>query len=303
MTLQCREYQENAVAQTIAQLNVNNEPCLINASVSSGKTFLVARLFEIMLKLDRNSMCLTATSELVDQNAQCYAEFVAKPSVFCAALGKKNYKLPAVFGSPQTVWSAINKGHPIAKKFIHLMAIDEAHNINYGDDRTTYMKIINHYLTINPQMRIVGLTGTPFRGKGVSILGDEKLFKHETARIDMPWLIENKFVVPPVYSPVEAEEYDFSNCKVQSTGKFKPSDLQAASEGMGRKTSAIVAEVVRNSQNQGGVIIFGSTIAHCEEILSSLPPGISAVLTGKTPEKERASIIKRIKIRRLKICC
>lgn len=300
MTLQLRQYQQDAVNQTIHQLNINNEPCLIDASVSSGKTFLVAGLFEAMLNLGRNSMCLTATSELVDQNAQCYSEFVAKPSVFCASLNKKNYKLPAVFGSPQSVWVAIQKGHPIGKKFIHLLAIDECDNINFKDDKTTYMKIINHYLAINPQMRIVGLTGTPFRGKGVSIVGDDQLFKHVTAKIQMPWLVANGFVVPITYSTTEAEAYDFSNCKLQNNGKYKASEIAEAAEGKGRLTSTIIDEVVRNSQKQGGVIIFGATIAHCIEIMESLPPGISAMLTGKTPAKERASIIKRIKSGALK---
>ena len=39
---------------------------------------------------------------------------------------------------------------------------------------------------------------------------------------------------------------------------------------------------------------------HAEEILQSLPPESSAILTGKTPKKERDSIITRFKNQKIK---
>lgn len=293
--LKLRPYQQEAMDNTIAQLKKSPDPVLINASVSSGKTFMVAGLMYWIERSQRNSICLTMSSELVDQNSDCYAEFCNKPSVFCSKLGKKNYRLKSVFATPQTLWAAIKRGHPISEKNFSLLLVDECHNINSGDDKTTYMKIINHYKKINPNMRIVGLTGTPFRGKGVSILGDDKFFKHETARIDMKWLVDNKFVVPIIYGKHKADDYDFSNVKLQSNGKFKNSDLAGASEGKGRLTSEIIKEVIDNSKDEGGVLIFASTIAHCKEVLNSLPPNESCMITGETPDKERQALVKKIK--------
>jgi len=292
--LQLRPYQQDAVDNTIAQLKKSPDPCLIDASVSAGKTFMVAGLMSWIEGNNRNSLCLTMTSELVEQNSDCYAEFVGKCSVFCSSLGKKNWRLPSVFATPQTLWAALKKGHPIGKKKFSLLVVDESHNINFNDKKTTYMRIIEHYKAINPNLRIVGLTGTPFRGRGESILGDDKFFKHKTADIGMAWLIENGFVVPPVYGRHKSDDYDFSSCKLQSNGKFKASELAEASEGK-RLTHDIVQEVITNSQDRGGVLIFASTISHCKEILESLPPGDSCMITGETPDKERQSLIKKIK--------
>lgn len=292
--LQLRQYQQDAVDNTIAQLKKSPEPCLIDASVSAGKTFMVAGLMSWIEGNNRNSLCLTMTSELVEQNSDCYSEFVGKCSVFCSSLNKKNWRLPSVFATPQTLWAALKKGHPISKKKFSLLVVDESHNINFREKKTTYMRIINHYKEINPNLRIVGLTGTPFRGKGESIIGDGKFFQHKTADIGMSWLIENKFVVPPVYGRHKSEDYDFSSCKLQSNGKFNNSDLAEASEGK-RLTHEIVQEVIANSQDRGGVLIFASTIAHCKEILGSLPPEDSCMITGETPDKERQSLIKKIK--------
>lgn len=293
--LELRPYQQKAVNDTMLQLKKSADPCLIDASVSAGKTFICAGLMQAMEDSRRNSLCLSMTSELIDQNSECYGDYVAKCSVFCAGLGKKNWRLPSVFATPQTLWAAIKKGHKIGKKKFSLIVIDECHNVNARDEKTTYMKIISHYKEINKNLRVVGMTGTPFRGKGDSILGDDKFFIHKTADISLRWLTENKFVVPIKYGKHEAKEYDFSDCNLQSNGKFRASDLEKASEGKGRLTSEIVDEVVSNSVSRGGVIIFGSTIAHCEEILASLPKGISAIITGKTPDKERASIVRKVK--------
>ena len=292
--LQLRPYQKEAVDNTIAQLKKSPEPCLIDASVSSGKSLMVAALMKFMEDNNRNSICLTMTSELVEQNSDEYVDYAYKCSVFCAGLGKRNWRLPSVFATPQTLIAAIKKRHPISKKKMSLIVVDECHQINFRDKKTTYMRIINHYKEINPNLRIVGLTGTPFRGKGESILGDGKFFQHKTADIGMSWLIENKFVVPPVYGRHKSDDYDFSSCKLQSNGKFKASDLANASEGK-RLTHDIVQEVISNSQDRGGVLIFASTIAHCKEILESLPPKDSCMITGETPDKERQTLINKIK--------
>ncbi len=299
--LQLREYQQKAVNDTIAQLNKSAEPVLINASVSAGKTFLCAGLFQAMEQAGRNALCLTSTAELVEQNAECYAEHVAKNSVFCASLGKKNYRLPCVFASPQSLWAALKKKHDISKRVFDLLVVDECHMIPFKDERSTYMKIIRHYQELNPNMRIVGMTGTPFRGRGESILGESKFFKHQTADIGLKWLTENKFVVPIVYGRHEQDNYDFADLKVQSNGKFKASELAEASEGK-RLTHDIIQEVIANSQDRGGVIIFAATIAHCKEVMASLPPGISAMVTGETPDKERANIIRKVKSGEIKYC-
>lgn len=292
--LSLRGYQQQAVDNTIASLKSSADPCLIDASVSAGKTYMVAGIMDWISKNNRNALCLTMTSELVEQNSDCYSEFIDKCSVFCSSLGKKNWRLQSVFATPQTLWAALKKGHAISKKKFSLLIIDEAHNINFHDKKTTYMRIINHYKELNPNLRVVGLTGTPYRGKGESICGDDKFFKKKTADIGMAWLIENGFVVPPVYGRHAKEEYDFSNCKLQSNGKFKASDLAEASEGK-RLTHEIVQEVIANSQDRGGVLIFASTIAHCKEVLESLPKGESCMITGETSEKERQSLIKKIK--------
>ena len=103
-----RDYQREAVNSTIAQLIENPDPCLIDASVSSGKTFMIAAIMEHFIKLNKNCLCLTMTKELIEQNSECFAEHVGSCSVYCASMKMRNYKKKAIFASPQSIHAAIN---------------------------------------------------------------------------------------------------------------------------------------------------------------------------------------------------
>ena len=79
-----RPYQSDAVNSTLKQMRLSPEPCLIDASVSAGKTLIVAALMKAMEDNRRNSLCLSMSSELIEQNSDEYADYANKCSVFCA---------------------------------------------------------------------------------------------------------------------------------------------------------------------------------------------------------------------------
>lgn len=299
--MELRPYQSEAIEKTINQANSSADPILIDASVSAGKSFMIIKIMEYYNNLSKNCLCLTMTSDLVKQNATDYKDYIGLCSIFCAKLGTKEWRKRGVFASPQTFYEALKADHPAKNKKFSVLLIDECHNVNYTGKSTVYMKIIEHLKKVNPKMRIIGLTGTPFRGKGQSILGDgeEFLFKHKTANISIDFLIKNRYAVPPVYGTHESIDYDYSHCKIQSNGDYKASELAAASEGK-RITADIIKEVVEISKNRGGVLIFASTIKHCEEVLQSLPKGEACLITGKTPDTERIKLIDQIKAGKIK---
>ncbi len=167
-----------------------------------------------------------------------------------------------------------------------------------------YMRIINHYGAMAQSeqymYRIIGLTGTPYRGKSISIVGPNELFKKEICSISTPFLIEQGFLVKPHFGLI-ADEFDFSKVKVNQAGKFNHTELQEVVDQNHRLTSKImreVVEVVRSGRN--GAFIFASTIKHCYECLAALPEGESAIIIGSTPHKERERIIYDARMGRIK---
>jgi DNA repair protein RadD len=94
--------------------------------------------------------------------------------------------------------------------------------------------------------------------------------------------------------------YDTSGLVTNSMGKYTKDSIDRAYIGKGRLTSSIVADVVERSQGRTGVMFFCATIQHAEEVLASLPPMVSAMVTGKTPKPDRSSILQRFKAGQLK---
>jgi DNA repair protein RadD len=64
-------------------------------------------------------------------------------------------------------------------------------------------------------------------------------------------------------------------------GTLDHGSVERAFEGHGRKTAAIVADVLHRTQGRaGGVMWFAATIAHAREIMASLPPNNAVMVTG-----------------------
>jgi len=98
----------------------------------------------------------------------------------------------------------------------------------------------------------------------------------------------------------ESDGYDTSDLVLKSNGLWESSTVDAAFEGHGRKTAGIVADIVNRAKQRKGVMIFAATIKHAEEGMASLPPGLSALVTGKAKKAERSDIIVRFKDRSIK---
>ena len=288
--LELRPYQNDAVKQTLDSLITSDEPTLLVASVGSGKSVIIATVCRELERKEKRILCLVNSSELVRNNAKTYEEQGGSPSIFCSTLNEKCIDNPVIFATPQSVISAIKSNAPISQIKFNLIVVDEAHGINFLNEKTIFMRILRHYKHLYLPMRLLGLTGTPFRGKGDSIVGDNALFKKTVGNIDTPWLIDNGYLVRPTFGYHEITGFDFSGCKIQNTGEFKGSDLQAVIDKNYRLTGEILIEAQSIMDNRQGAFVFCSTIQHCHEALGALPD-TARLIVGDTLDKERHEIL------------
>jgi DNA repair protein RadD len=186
--------------------------------------------------------------------------------------------------------------------------IDEAHGIT-----PTVQFIIDEMRTGNPKLRVVGLSATPYRlGSGYIYRMDERGNPNSEERARDPYftarvyciqarqLIAEGFLSQPVVGQLGVELYDTSGLQLNRRGQFDAADVDRAFVGHGRKTASIVADVVAKSRDRMGVMLFAATVQHAKEVVASLPPSLTAIVTGDTPKSERESIIKRFKARQIK---
>lgn len=297
--LKLRPYQIKAVTETLGDLKTSNDPILLIASVGSGKSLMISEVVQRLEKAGKRVLCLVNNSELVRNNAKTYEEQGGTPSIFCATLNKKCIDNPVIFATPQSIISSIKKNHLIAEIKFNLIVVDEAHAINYANDKTIFMQILRHYKHMYPAMRLLGLTGTPFRGKGNTIVGAECLFKSTVGNIDTLWLIDNNYLVRPQFGYHALEGFDFSKCKIQNTGEFKPAELQEVINKNHRLTGEILIEAQTIMAQRTGAFVFCSTVQHCHEAMAALPD-TARLIVGDTPDKERHQILLDARARKVK---
>jgi DNA repair protein RadD len=275
-----RPYQKDALDKLIYQVENSTDPCIVNASVGAGKSLIIAELLLYLQNRNKNVLCLTMNSDLISQNAATYEGQGGRCGIYCATLKKKEYDYPVIFASPGSIVKAIQKERTISRKEFDLIVVDECHNIDVKKPTSMYMRIFNHY-----GCYVVGLTGTPFRGKE-SIIGDKAFFKSEVCNISTSWLVKNNYLVMPVYGHHDKSDIDFSNVKI-TNGQFNKKDLNRVVEDNLTLTHEIMREVHGLVSQRRGAFIFATSIKHCYECASQLPEERTRIITGKTCPKER----------------
>lgn len=297
-----RDYQQCAIDAVIGFIKKSTDSCIVEAATGAGKSIIIAEIVRILNGLSggKRVLCLAPSAELVTQNREKYLATGEPASIFSASAGGKCLKHPAVFGTPVTVLNGIER---FGGKFCAVI-IDECDLIT-----PTVKKIISKLQGINPKLRVIGMTATPYRlGSGYIYQLDEdgKLvnpngyFIKKVCTITAQYLIDRGYLTKPVVGSINTGNYNTINMSVNARGSFDISDIDKAYKGQGRKTAAIVADVIEQSRNRRGVMFFAATIQHAEEILESLPPELSAIITGETKKKERGSIIARFKSQQIK---
>jgi DNA repair protein RadD len=291
-----RPYQKDAHDAIVAWIKRTTEPCMIEAATGAGKSHIIAELATTIREISgKHVLCIAPSKELVEQN---HAKYPGEASFFSASVGIKCREHPVVFGTPVTVLNSIRDfGNEIGA-----IIIDECHGLT-----PTIRKIIKKIP--NPNLRVIGMSATPYRmGTGYvfkqwpdgSKAGEKGFFTRCVYRITAPDLIGQSYLTPPVIGSLNADAYYTKHMKLNNMGQFSAADVDRAYHGQGRKTAKIIADIVEQSRDRMGVLIFAATVAHANECLDSLPSALSAIVTGETPKKEREDILRRFKRQEIK---
>lgn len=325
MTKQLRDYQQSSVdavlgffdclgeAQPKIQLTFKTtgvflRSCVAQLATGAGKSLIVAELarhyFE---RTGQKVLCIQPSKELTEQNYEEFLEMTDHPASIFSGSIRKESDHDVIFGTPRSVLNEIDRyTNTFNGRDFALIVVDECHkNIQATRDLVRAME------KENPNILLLGLSATPFRtGEGFVYELDETgqrmdgsearnpFFKQKVCEVTAPFLIENGYLTKPVWGQ-EDVAYDTSSL-VEHNGKFTEDSIRDTFEDHGDVTRSIVEDIIEHAKFRHGVMIFGSTIAHCEEICSWLPKDQVAMVTGTTNKYQRELIIKKFKSRELK---
>lgn len=297
MPFTLRPYQQDAIDATIAYFRQRTDPAVIVLPTGAGKSLVIAEL----ARLARGRVLVLAhVKELVAQNHAKYQALGLEADIFAAGLQRKESRGKVVFGSVQSVGR--NLAHFNGK--FSLLIVDECHRIA-DKEESQYQQILTHLRAENPQIRLLGLTATPYRlGKGWiyqyhyhgMVRGDERaLFRDCIFELPLRFMIKHGYLTPPERLDMPVVQYDFSRLRAQNDGLFSEAELNRELAQQKRITPHIVSQIVSFAEQRRGAMIFAATVEHAREITALLPVGEAALITADTPGAERDALITRFK--------
>ena len=309
-------------------------PLVVNASVSSGKSFMIAHLAKAIhdAGVARGNrvqvLVLQVQGILAEQNYEAAGMLDMKRSIYSASAfgGRKSTHFDIIYGTIGTIARALDEpkfsgfteeewaAHPdyrasLDKFHPDLIVIDETHQVPWDDKESQYMKVLIHFYQQKSHLRLVGMTGSPFRGVE-SIIGpfwsgfaqikpDDPQYPEGgvgDGQISTEFMIDQGWVVPPRFGVPHVDGYDFSTTSWDSDNEFELNKLTESEQ----KLANILGEVIEVSRDRKGVLIFCATQRHAKDTVKMLErlgvdPASIGLIIDKTSQKDQTRILKAAK--------
>lgn len=297
-----RPYQQQAVDATLSHFRQSDASALLVLPTGAGKSLVIAELAHLA---KRKILVVTHVQELVEQNAAKFAALGRTPGIYSAGLKQRDTAHQVVFGSIQSVAANLEQ---FANEY-SLLIVDEAHRIS-DNSESQYQQLISHLTGLNPGLKVLGLTATPYRlgygwiyrrdYRGFVRSEEPRIFEHCIYDLPLRTLVKQGYLTNPRMENPAIAHYDFSALRPNRDGLFAEADLNELLSQCPRVTEAICRQLVELSGERQGVMLFAATVKHAKEILSYLPASQSALVIAETDANERRNIIDQFKARELK---
>ena len=291
-----RQYQQRAIDQLYDWFNDHTygNPCLV-LPTGAGKSHIVAALCKgaVQAYPQTKILMLTHVKELIEQNASKLRQHWpnAPLGIYSASLNRKDVDQITFAGIQSVRKKAQSIGH------VDLIIIDECHLIN-NSQQGGYRELISQLELINPRLRVIGLTATPYRlGQGKLTEGDDALFHDIIEPVDIVELVANGYLAP-LKSKHTYSMIDLSKAKKRG-GEYIAKDIEDAAEAV---IESAICETIARAEGREHWLIFCSGVQnaqHAADLLNrnGIPAGC---LTGKNTKVERESILEAFTSGKLK---
>ena len=287
-----RPYQEAAVNAVYEHLgSKDTNPCVV-LPTGTGKSLVLAQIAkDTALNWQGRVLILAHVKELLEQNADKIQRLCEEipVGIYSAGLKSRQTKEPVIVAGIQSVY---NKACDLDA--FDLIMIDECHLIAPDGDGM-YRTFLKDMKVINPRVRLVGMTATPFRLRGGLICKPENLLNEICYEAGLKEMIQQGYLSPLV-SRAGSAEANLGNLHIRG-GEFIGDEIAAAMDTE-QLVNAACREIVDLTRDRKSVLIFTSSVKHCQHVAEAIR-GYSgqecAVVTGETPAGERAEIIDRFK--------
>jgi DNA repair protein RadD len=259
MTFELRDYQREAVDGLYNYwAGKAGENPLIVAPTGSGKTAIIAQLIKDAMGFQGTRvLVVTHVKELLEQGAdgllKLYPE--ADFGLYSAGLKQKVLGRPITFAGIQSIWERAYDIVPAPD----LVLIDEAHLLPKNTE-TRYNRFIADLKVCNPDVKVVGLTATPYRlDSGYLHEGKGAIFDGIAHDIPVAMLMDQGYL-SPVISKGGVKQINLEGVGKRG-GEFIESQLATAASDP-ELVRSTVEEIVRLGSDRKSWLVFSSGVNH-----------------------------------------
>ena len=298
--LTLRPYQEESKAAVYEHLRSRDDnPCVV-IPTAGGKTPVMASICKDAVgQWGGRVLILAHVKELLEQSAEKLRAVCPEIrfGIYSAGLNRRDTAAPVIVAGIQSVYK-----RACELDAFDLVMVDEAHLIPLEGDGM-YRQFLADAEVLNPNLRVVGFTATPFRLKTGPICTPDGFLNHVCFEVGVRELIVQGYLCPLV-SKAGINKADFSGLHVRA-GEFVADEVENLMDD-DRLVEAACGETVAHTADRRAVLVFASGIKHGQHIVRVLREkhGIECgFITGESPTAERDATLGRFKRGELKFLC
>lgn len=300
--MRLRDYQHRAIDMIYDWFRHNGAGNLaVDMPGGSGKSVVIGYLVKdiVTRRSDKKVLMLVHSKELISQNAKKLLDLWpdAPLGVYSASLNRRELGQSILYAGIQSVR---NKAKQIGH--IDVCIVDEAHSIS-NSETGTYRKLLADLTAINPSMRVIGFSASPYRlGQGLITDGDEALFSEIISPVSIKELVEAGHLVT-LKTKHTTTQLDTSGLHKKG-GEFIASEMEQKFNTP-EYNKSVVGEIISRAAGCLHWLIFCSGIDHSESVAQLLRiSGVAAVsLTSTASKDEREQILSDFESGKIRAVC
>lgn len=296
--MELRAYQRAAVDAIWEYIRTRDGNALAVLPTGAGKSLVLSQLAKDVIGWQGRVVMLSHVRELVAQVAQ-HIQAVAPElpvGIYSAGLRSKDLGYAVTVAGIQSAVNAAEDFGPV-----NIICIDEVHRVP-PDGEGQYRTFLEAARKLNPDVKLIGLTATPYRTSSGMICGKGQLFESICYEVGVRELIVKGFL-SPLKSKSTCEKVNLDQVHIRA-GEFKQDELQTAMMGDEGLVVRACMEISQRAQDRKSVLVFATGIEHAKLIAAFLRDleGVDKIRTvfGDTPSEERAQTIQAFREGRIK---
>jgi DNA repair protein RadD len=295
--MELRPYQREAVDAVYRHLRERDGNPVVVIPTAGGKTPVMATICrDAVQQWNGRVLVLAHVKELLEQTAGTLSRMAPDlpMGIYSAGLGRRDLGYAVTVAGIQSVYK-----RACDLDAVDLILIDEAHMIP-PDGEGMYRQFLAEAKVVNPNVRTIGLTATPFRMSSGPICRPDHFLNAVCYEIGVRELIVAGYL-SPLRTKAGSEKADWSSLHVRG-GEYVADEVEAMMD-TDRLVRSACAEIVEHTRDRRSVLIFASGIehgGHVQRVLQEDHGVQCGFVTGDTPGGERDRAIDAFRAGRLK---